>query len=192
MHRWLLSACLGLAVAAAACGAPPSKEMDQAQGAIDAARAAGAEQYAATSYTAAVDALRRSEQAAAARDYRLALDNALTSREQAQNAAREAADSKAQLRGAAERDVAEIAALLLQARTRVEAARRTRVPQRTLRGLETDIAAVDDDVQKAGAAIEAGDYLAARPLLDGARTRIEQALVALDAQAASQSTRRRR
>ena len=33
-------------VLAAGCGDPPDKELHQAQGAIDAARAAGAEQYA--------------------------------------------------------------------------------------------------------------------------------------------------
>src|SRR5687768_10694125 len=64
-----------------ACAEPPSKEMNQAQGAIDAARAAGAEQFAAAEFTAAVDALRRSEEAVAARDFRLALNHAIDSRE---------------------------------------------------------------------------------------------------------------
>ena len=184
--------CLSLAMTALACGEPPNKEMDQAQGAIDAARAAGADQYAATSFTAAVDALARSEQAVAAGDYRLALDNALTSREQAQIAAREAADTKARLRGDAERALAEVMALLSQARSRVEQARLARVPQRTLRALEADIAAVDATVQKAGAAIQAGDYRAIPPLLDGAKAQIEEVLTELDAQATAQSTRRRR
>ena len=40
-----------------ACAAPPSREMDQAQGAIDAARAAGADRYAAAQYESAVKAL---------------------------------------------------------------------------------------------------------------------------------------
>ena len=80
--------------------------MDQAQGAIDAARAAGADRYAATEYTAATDALKRAQDAVAQRDYRQALNEALDSREHAQNAAREAADSKAQVRGEVERDMA--------------------------------------------------------------------------------------
>jgi hypothetical protein len=62
---------------AAACSEPPSKEMNQAQGAIDAARAAGAEQYAADELKAAVDALAQYEVAVTARDYRLALAHAL-------------------------------------------------------------------------------------------------------------------
>src|SRR4026208_898399 len=56
-----------------ACAEPPSKEMNQAQGAIDAAKAAGAEAFAPMEFTAAVDALRHSEEAAAQRDYRQAL-----------------------------------------------------------------------------------------------------------------------
>ena len=93
-----LSACLLAAVLVTACGDPPNKEMDQAQGAIDAARAAGADHYAATEYTAATDALKRSQDAVGQRDYRQALNEALDSREHAQNAAREAADTKAQVR----------------------------------------------------------------------------------------------
>ena len=95
-----LSACILAAVLVTACGGdPPNKEMDQAQGAIDAARAAGADRYATTEYTAANDALTRAQDAVGQRDYRQALNEALDSREHAQNAAREAADTKAQLRG---------------------------------------------------------------------------------------------
>ena len=89
----------------ASCAEPPNKEMNQAQGAIDAARAAGAEKFAAAELTAAQDALKRSEEAVIARDYRLALSHALDSRERAQNAAKMAVDGRADLRGQAERAV---------------------------------------------------------------------------------------
>src|SRR5688500_4912099 len=97
-----------------ACAEPPSKEMNQAQGAIDAARAAGADTFAATEFTAALDALKRSEEAATAGDYRQALNHAIDSRERAQNAARQAVDGRADARGQAERAIAEIATLLTQ------------------------------------------------------------------------------
>src|SRR6266508_3029321 len=105
-----LSACLFAALLLSACGDPPNKEMDQAQGAIDAARAAGADRYATTEYTAATDALKRAQDAVAQRDYRQALNEALDRREHAQNSAREAAETRAQLRGEVERDMAQIAA----------------------------------------------------------------------------------
>src|SRR5258705_3883210 len=107
-----LSACIVAAVLVTACGDPPNKEMDQAQGAIDAARAAGADRYATSEYTAATDALKRAQDAVAQRDYRQALNEALDSREHAQNAAREAADTKKQRPGEVEREMAQIDALI--------------------------------------------------------------------------------
>jgi len=64
-----------------ACAEPPSKEINQAQGALDAARAAGADQYATDEYRAAASALKSANDAVTQRDYRLALNFALDSRE---------------------------------------------------------------------------------------------------------------
>jgi hypothetical protein len=192
MNRWWLPACLAVALSATACGDPPSKEMNQAQGAIDAARAAGADKYAAAEFNAALESLKRSDQAVTEGDYRLALNNALESREHAQNAAREAADTKARLRGEAERTMAEIAALLAEANARVRAAERARLPRRVLRRPQEELAAVNRDVQKAGEAIKADDYVASNSLLDGVKARIERILADFDTSSTSQSTRRRR
>ena len=70
--------CLALitAILSASCAEPPSKEMYQAQGAIDAARAAGADKFASIEFNAAIEALKRSEEAVVARDYRQALNHA--------------------------------------------------------------------------------------------------------------------
>jgi flagellar hook-basal body complex protein FliE len=179
MTRWLPAACACVALALTACADPPNKEMDQAQGAIDAARAAGADRYAAGEYTAATDALTRSQAAVTQRDYRQALNEALDSREHAQNSAREAADTKAQLRGEVERDMAQIAALIAEANTRMAAATRARVPRRILDGPRQELAAVDESVQKAGAAIKADDYLSAKAALQGVQERITKAMRAL-------------
>ena len=116
-----LPAALAL-VTLAACAAPPQKEMDQAEGAITAARAAGAAQYAAVEFKAAEDALRRSQDAVGQRDYRQALNQALDARERAQNAAREAADKKAVARGQAERALTEAELALATAQQRLGAA----------------------------------------------------------------------
>jgi hypothetical protein len=188
----LFGACLLTSVLVSGCGGdPPNKEMDQAQGAIDAARAAGADKYATTEYTAATDALKRAQDAVGQRDYRQALNEALDSREHAQNAARESADSKAQVRGEVERDMAQIAALIAEANTRLSAAGKARTPRRVLDGSRKTLAAVDDSVQKAGAAMKADDYLAARADLQGVREQITQALGALEAPAAQNPRRSR-
>ena len=183
---------LAAALLVSACAEPPNKEMDQAQGAIDAARAAGAERYAAEEYTAATTALQQSHDAVAQRDYRLALNHALESRERAQNAAREAAETHARIRGEVERTMAEVAALLAQANGRLAAAEKARVPRRALREAEATLAQVNADVQKAGAAMKADDYGAAQPALTGVKERIEQAIAAIDAATTAQSQRRRR
>jgi hypothetical protein len=188
VFAWLIL----VALLVSACAAPPNKEMDQAQGAIDAARAAGADRYATTEYKAATDALANSNTAVSQGDYRLALNYALESREHAQNAARDAAVERARLRAEVERTMTEVAALMAQANTRLEAARNSRAPRRAVADAGTAVAGVNADVQKAGEAIEADDYIAARAALDGVKERIEQANAALDAMTTSQNQRRRR
>ena len=183
---WLLVALL-----AAACAEPPNKEMDQAQGAIDAARAVGADRYATSEYTAATEALKNANTAVSQRDYRLALNYALESREHAQNSAREAADTRARLSGDIQRSMAEVAGLMAQAGTRLEAARKARAPRRAIDDLAAAIARVNKDVQEAGEAIKRDDYIAARAALDGVKERIEKAIAAVEAPAASQNQQRR-
>ncbi len=193
MRRWSWQAFLvAAACLVSACAEPPNKEMDQAQGAIDAARAAGADRYAIVEYRAATTALKNSNDAVTQRDFRLALNYALESREHAQNSAREAADTKASLRAGFEREMAEVAALLAQASTRLSASQRARVPARALREPTADIEAANVAVQKAGEAVAEDNYLGAQAALQGVKDRIQKAVAAIDEAAASQSPRRRR
>ena len=96
---------LVMVILSAGCAEPPNKEMNQAQGAIDAARAAGADRFASAEF-AATDALKRSEEAVTAGDYRQALSHAIDSRERAQSAAKMAVEGRANARGQAERAIA--------------------------------------------------------------------------------------
>jgi hypothetical protein len=91
-------------------------------------------------------ALKKSNEAAAARDYRLALNHAFESLEHAQSAA----DTKAQVRAEVERSLTDIAALLAGARIHMATARRARAPSRLLRQSAAQMAAADAAVQKAG------------------------------------------
>jgi len=132
--------------------------MDQAQGAIDAARAAGADRYATEQYEGAIKSLASANDAVAQRDYRLALNHALESRERAQNAAKEAATQQAALRSGAERRLGEVTALLDQARQRLAAAETSRVPRRSLAPARTAIGQAVASLQKAGTDIQEGSY----------------------------------
>ena len=191
MRRTWMPSGLAIGLLVAACAAPPNKEIDQAQGAIDAARAAGADRYATTEYNAAATALMEANEAVVQRDYRLALNRALESREQAQNAARTAATTRGRLRGEVERSMAEVAALMAQANSKLAAAEKARLPRRVLRPAQQALAQVNADVQKVGAAMQAEDYGTAQPALAGVKKQIAEAIATLDTANPSQSPRRR-
>jgi hypothetical protein len=192
MLRWCVPALLALALAAGACAEPPNKEMDQAQGALDAAKAAGAEQYAPDEYRAAAEALARSNEAVAQNDYRLALNHALDSRERAQNAARQAANGKAQVRAEAERAFQEVSGLIVRANARLEAARKTRVPRRLVAAPTQEVATVSEEVQKARDLLAAGSFLEAREALRALKSRMDSTIAAIEAAVAPAPARRRR
>ncbi len=166
--------------------------MDQAQGAIDAARAAGAEQYATTEFTAATSSLQSAHTAVATGDYRLALNHALSSHQRAQNAARETADSKAAMRAGVERTLAELDIFISETEARVATAQRARVAQRLLAEPVTALATIRSDVQEARAAVDAGEYVTAEKGLEGMRARIDAVLAAIADATTPQTARRRR
>jgi hypothetical protein len=192
MRRASHGAVLLLALLVFACAEPPNKEMGQAQGAIDTARAAGADKYAPDEYASATKALQQANDAVAQRDYRAALNLAIESREHAQNAAREAAETRARVRGQVERSMAEVATLLAEANERVTTAPRSRIPRRVVRQAQQTLAGVNDDVQKAGAAMKAEDYSGASAALTGVKERIQQVIASLTPPAPTQTSRRPR
>jgi len=165
--------------------------MDQAQGAIDAARAAGAERYAPTELAAANTALKNANDAVEQGDYRLALNHAIDSREQAQNAARVAADTRAKLRGDVERSMAEVNALRTQIGAWIASPASARTP-RTRRTAQQVVTQSTTDVQKAGSLMQSEDYAGAQKVLDAARERLQKVLPAAPNAAGAQSTRRRK
>jgi hypothetical protein len=192
MLRRVSGSLLVLVLFAAACGSPPSKELHQAQGAIDAARAAGADEYATDDYQAAVAALARAEQAVAQRDYRLALSQALDSREFAQSAAKLAASQKAQVRSEAERMLAQVTSIVSVASERLAAAQASRVPRATLEPVGNAIASARTALDDAGKALASEDYLEARKRLEGVAVALNAALQALPASPPPRPARRTR
>jgi hypothetical protein len=152
---------------AAACGDPPEKELHEARGAIDAARAAGAEKYAADELKAAQDALDHAQTAVGDRDYRLALNYALDSRERAQNAAKTAADQKAATRSDAERLLAEVTTAIAIANAKLQAAQAAHQPPSATEPLATALAAARQATDDAGKALASQDYIEAKAHLEG-------------------------
>ena len=195
----VLRVCLALVplALAAACAAPPQKEMDQAEGAIAAARAAGAAQYASEEFTAAETALRRSHEAAGQRDFRQALNHALDARERAQTAAREAADKKALARGRAERAITAAELALATAQQRVQASSAAPAGRRQPAPLVAALKTLRTEVEAAGTALqEARSHLQAQRFDEAIRDatplpeRIRAATGAYDVAAAAAPTAR--
>jgi hypothetical protein len=184
-----LSGLLCALLLCAACSEPPQKELDTAQGAIDAARAAGAEQYANGPYTAAVTALKAAHEAVEQRDYRLALSRAIDARERAHEAARQAADGKAVTRSESEAEVAATAAALDQLRQKLKAAEAARVPTADLAPARAAARDAQAALQKARTAIAEGNYLQVRPALGATKEEISTTIGGLDEDIAARSGR---
>ena len=163
-----------------ACATPPTREMDQAQGSIDAARAAGADRYATEQYEAAVKALQNAEDAVAQRDYRLALNHALDSRDRAQRAAKEAATQQAVQRSAAERRLGQVTASLDQAKQRLKMAESARLPRRALAAARAAIDEAEASLQKAGTGIQQDNYKMSQEQLAESAKNLESAMAEID------------
>jgi len=175
-----------------ACGAdPPDKEMQQAQGAIDAARAAGAGDYARDELAAAELALKNAHDAVDQRDYRLALTSALDSRARAQNAAMQASEQKAAARSDAERLLATTSTALARAHTRLRTAQAARSAPHTLTAARRALDDADQGLQEARTSFGGGDYNGTIKTLKDVNTRLAGVDRDLEAAAAPPPKRRR-
>jgi hypothetical protein len=146
---------LCLAVVLVACAEPPTREINQAQGALDAARAAGAETYAKTEFQAADAALRKAHDSVAERDYRGALGFALEAREQARAAVREAAAARARAATAVSEDIQTVSRAIQTAHSRLAG---PSVARDARARVAPALADLDKQLQEARSATAAGDY----------------------------------
>jgi len=172
-------------------GEPPEKEMQQAQGALDAARAAGADKYATEEFQAATLALANARDAVTQRDYRLALDRALDSRERAQNAAKMAADSKAAARTEADRAINAAQTELNAVEAKLKAAENAKASARLLAGPRRTLDAARTALQEVRAMFDKGDYLDVPPRAKAATASLPAVSTELEA-AGGPAARRRR
>jgi hypothetical protein len=175
-----------------ACAEPPSKEMHQAQGAIDAAKAAGAEQYAPEELKGAVNALAQADVAVSAKDYRLALSNALDSRERAQNAAKAAVDARARARGDAERALAEATAAVDRVEARLKASDVPKLPRRTVASVESQVSTARQTLQEARTTLESESYGQVGRTAASIATQMKAAIESLGGPAAAATRGRKR
>ena len=176
----------------AGCGDdPPNKELQQAQQAIDEARASGADRYSSDEFNAAQDAVKRAQAAVGARDYRQALNDALDARDRAQNASKDAVDKKAKAKVDADRALHDAALAIVDARAKLRTAESAhRVPPRVLVPVRRDITDAETHVQEARTAFDGGDYLSALQTLNASMKQLNDTVKTLQGGAAPVVKRR--
>jgi hypothetical protein len=179
-----------LALLLSACSEPPQKEIDQAQAAIDAAKAAGAGTYAPEEYNAAVTALQKSHDAVDQRDYREALNYAIDARQRASEAATQAGIAKAHIRAADEKLVTECSARASQLDTHIKVAEGAHVALRDLRSAHKTLADAQTALQETRKSMDAGNYAEVLTELTEVRRKLDAAIVAVDALRQRPSRRR--
>ena len=181
MPRRLSRFVILLALVLSGCSEPPQKEIDQAQAAIDAAKAAGADTYAADEYNAAVTALQKSHASVDQRDYREALNYAIDARQRATEAAKQAGIAKGHTKAAAEKLVTDCSTRISQLDTDIRVAEGAHVSPRDLRSARTTLADAQNALQETRTGMEAGKYAEVLSALTEVRRKLDAAIAAVDA-----------
>ena len=178
MSRLLLPLAL---VLLAGCSEPPQKEIDQAQTAVDAARTAGADKYAADEYTGAAATLQKARTAVDQRDYRQALSYAIDARQRAIEAAKLVVEAKAREKTEAERAFKTETDRVTRLETLLREAETARAPVQQLRTARAAIEAARTSLQEAGKLLDAGNDAEAATALAEVRGKVDVAARETDA-----------
>ena len=171
MGRRLVLLLIALGVAGA-CSEPPTKEHQQAEAAVAAARAADAATYAPDDLQAAEADLQKYDEAVAQRDYRQALNLAIEARDRAYEAAKQAGTSKTAAETQARKLAEEVDTLTKTATARLEG---TSSPRPTAQAAERIRAAL----KTSSSALQEARTLMAQQDYRGAIVRLTPAAEAL-------------
>ena len=177
--RRVLIACLLLFTAA--CSEPPQKEIDQAQAAIDAARAAGGDQYAADEYRAAAETLQKAHAAVDQRDYRQALSYAIDARQRAIEVAASVTEAKVKQKTDAERAFKGESDRVTHLESVLRDDETGKAPAQQLRAAREAVDAARASLQEPRRLIEAGEYAAAATALTAVREQLDLAAAQVEA-----------
>jgi hypothetical protein len=172
---------LGLLVAAlAGCSEPPQKEIDEARSAIDAARAAGAQQYAADEFAGATATLDKARAAVEQRDYRQALSYAIDARQRAIEASQVVPIARARASAAASEQLKRTADSVTHLESVLRAAHDAGVPAQELRASRETLEAARAVLQETRTTLDARKYAEANALLRGVRENVDLTVKAVE------------
>jgi hypothetical protein len=169
---------VALAAVTVACSGPPTKERQQADGALAAARRAGAATYAPAELKAAEAALSQYDAAVALGEYRQALGLALDARDKAYEAARRAADERAAAKSQAERLITGVEAGIATAKTRLSGSGSPRLTGQAASRLRGTLKTAVGALQEARSAMKAENFRAVVAALTPIEANLQRDLAA--------------
>lgn len=146
------------------CAAPPTKELSQAEGAIAAARAAGAAAYATADLQAAEATLARAHAEVTERDFRAALGHALDASARAQVAATAAVEQRVKARLAADQTLDDFATLIEKLDAALATPEAKRVPAPARRSAAAAVTTALTALREAREAVERDDLAVLRTI----------------------------
>lgn len=171
---------LGLALFLTSCAKAPQEEVDQANQALQAAREAEADKYAAEQFNAAQDSLdaataeieSQNSKMAFTRNYDEAKRLLASATSNAQAAADASGSNKNQARVEAEELIAQAQATVAEAKGLITKAPKGKEGKAALEQIQADLSSVETLITEASDALNAGDFFTAR---EKARTASDRA-----------------
>jgi colicin import membrane protein len=198
MKRNLLPALAGVALISVACARQPSDTVNAAKASLDAAKMAGAADYApaalarAETSAAALDAelKAQSEKFALARSYTKASELAASAKSDAEKAAAEAVSGKEQMKAEATTLIAGVRGSLDAAKQALAKAPKGKGSAADLEAMNADVAGVESSLAAMDSAMAAGNYKDAKVKAEAARQTLDK--IVADVQAAVEAKKGRR
>ena len=148
-------------VAVVSCGSPPQAELDAAQSALDSARQAGAETYAADAYNRAKNTLADANAKVQQSDYEAAKTAAVQAKSQADQAKSLAESEKARIRDEAQVIVGRVSNAIGDTRVAVDGAPRGKGADGDLDQLRADLGQAEASISSARSSLGSGSFNAA-------------------------------
>lgn len=174
--RSILSLCfaLGLIFVVASCAKPPTQELDAATAAINAAKQAEADVYAADTYRSATNALNDANAKVEQKDYEGAKASATQAKELADRSKSESETSKRQIRDEAQATINRVAPGISDSRGNLSTAPRGKGADEDLDQLNADLSQAEANLSDARSSLNGGKFKDALAQARNAETKLSQ------------------
>ena len=167
-------AILAFVVAVVSCGSPPEAELAAAEAALESARGAGAEAYAADAYDRAKNTLSDARAKVEQGDYDAAKTAAIQAKDQADQAKSLAESTKVRVRDEAQAIVTRLSNAIGDASAAVDGAPRGKGADSDLDQLRADLGQAEAELSDARGSLSSSDFNAALEQAKSAESKLNQ------------------